>query len=289
MNFRQWLAREESGYHTGGLMAMQHKGYDQNLQEPEGLAYRKPVIPKKKSWMSKQLDKLFGKKDEAQMSPEDEEIRQQAINWWANYEEEEEEEEEDWWVLHICGAEANTPGYHGTALSGEDRPAGDCFKAVKWDLPFLSWPREIERLLQEAKATVRPQDASWFSYHECRIFLYIEVYIRDEAVAKQIAALIGGEPEEHIWKATPNDSPTYGLQFPFTNFKDAVTKSLKAVKHLSKLSPPKELGADQVKATRPYKPKTGESREGYWQRIMQAADLKAKMKQRRDPMTREGD
>jgi hypothetical protein len=65
MNFRQWLAREESGYHTGGLMAMQHKGYDQNLQEPEGLAYRKPVIPKKKSWMSKQLDKLFGKKDEA--------------------------------------------------------------------------------------------------------------------------------------------------------------------------------------------------------------------------------
>jgi hypothetical protein len=65
MKFKQWLAREESGYHTGGAMASTKQGYDQNLEEPEGLAYRKPVIPKKQTWMSKQLEKLFGKKDEA--------------------------------------------------------------------------------------------------------------------------------------------------------------------------------------------------------------------------------
>ena len=63
MNFRQWLANEESGHHTGGMMPTTKQGYDQALQKPEGLAYRPPVTPKKKSWIAKKIDDLFGKKD----------------------------------------------------------------------------------------------------------------------------------------------------------------------------------------------------------------------------------
>jgi len=65
MNFRKWLANEESGFHTGGMMATTKQGYDQNLQEPEGLAYRKPVIPKRQTWLAKKIAALFGKKEEA--------------------------------------------------------------------------------------------------------------------------------------------------------------------------------------------------------------------------------
>ena len=60
MNFRKWL--EFTGDNTG--MPTIRPGYDQGLFEPDGLAYRKPIIPKKKTLLQKKIDALFGKKDE---------------------------------------------------------------------------------------------------------------------------------------------------------------------------------------------------------------------------------
>lgn len=58
IRFRDWLT-EQAGDAT--MMSSGKDGYDQNLQEPEGLAYKKPVVPSFRSRMSKKLDKLFGK------------------------------------------------------------------------------------------------------------------------------------------------------------------------------------------------------------------------------------
>jgi len=60
MNFRKWL--EFTGDNTG--LTTTRPGYDQNLQKPEGLAYRPPIIPKRKSWLAKKIDELFGKKED---------------------------------------------------------------------------------------------------------------------------------------------------------------------------------------------------------------------------------
>lgn len=57
LSFRDWL--EQAGDAT--MMWSGKDGYDQNLQEPEGLAYKKPEVPSFRSRMSKKLDKLFGK------------------------------------------------------------------------------------------------------------------------------------------------------------------------------------------------------------------------------------
>jgi hypothetical protein len=60
MNFRKWL--EFTGDNSG--IQTTRAGYDQNLQKPEGLAYRSPIIPKKKTLFSKKIAALFGKKDD---------------------------------------------------------------------------------------------------------------------------------------------------------------------------------------------------------------------------------
>lgn len=58
---------EQAGDAT--MMASGKDGYDQNLQRPEGLAYRKPEIPNHQTRMSKKLDKLFGKRRTDGLAP----------------------------------------------------------------------------------------------------------------------------------------------------------------------------------------------------------------------------
>ena len=55
ISFRDWLESSQS------TVSME-PGYDQNLQEPEGLAYKKPTIPNFRTRMGAKIDKIFGKK-----------------------------------------------------------------------------------------------------------------------------------------------------------------------------------------------------------------------------------
>jgi hypothetical protein len=72
LSFRDWLA-EQAGDAT--MMMSGKDGYDQNLQEPEGLAYKKPEIPNRRSKMGDKIDKIFGKRRRHGMAPSRQERR----------------------------------------------------------------------------------------------------------------------------------------------------------------------------------------------------------------------
>ena len=57
MTFLQWV--EQAGDAT--MMSGKGDNYDQGLQKGDGLAYRSPIIPEKRSRLAEKLDKLFGK------------------------------------------------------------------------------------------------------------------------------------------------------------------------------------------------------------------------------------
>lgn len=58
IDFRKWLQQNE-GAPDSGSTSSSNQGYDQNLSEPAGLAYRPPHVPKKQSRQSKKTEILF--------------------------------------------------------------------------------------------------------------------------------------------------------------------------------------------------------------------------------------
>jgi len=175
-----------------------------------------------------------------------------------------EEEEKDWWILRIASASKYLSGSHGS----NERPAGNCYEDVEWELPYLKWPRQAEQILRDAKATVHPEDSSFASYHECQVAFWVNIHIRNEQAVEQIKALIGSEAEESLWKADKWDRIT-GHNFPFVNFKKALLDSIQLVN----------------RRLQPNLPKAGQSSKDYWKDIMKRVD----MKRRGDFWSREGD
>jgi hypothetical protein len=260
LNFREFL-----GDNTG--LRTTRQGYDQALNRPQGLAYHPPILPKKRTRLSKKIDDLFGKKDEA----------------WGR---QEKEQEKDWWTLLLAYAGSSSTGMHG--FGGEpDIPAGDCYDDIKWELYFKKWPPQVEQLLRKANTTVWPSDSSFQSYHECQVSFNVWLHVRGEdAEIQQINKLL--PPDAEFEKAGRWDHENeWGNNFPFTSYKQAILDSIKSED--APVSPPEELESISQKPASPYAPKPGQTSSEYWKRIMQRAELAEKMKKRKDFTTREGD
>ena len=58
IEFKKWLIQNE-GAPDSGSTTTSKQGYDQDLSEPAGLAYRPPTVPKKESPQARKTELLF--------------------------------------------------------------------------------------------------------------------------------------------------------------------------------------------------------------------------------------
>jgi len=195
-----------------------------------------------------------------------------------------EQEKKNSWTLEIISASAHSSGYHAFGDTPE-LPAGDCRENIEWSIPFLRWPKQVEKLLVDAEATITSQDNSFSSYHECQVAFHVWAHIEDATIAEKLIQMLKPfetENESEIWK--DKYFSNRNTHYPFTGFKEAVLSSIQ--RENKNLKPPEELVGKAPMLKPPTKP--GESSEDYWKRKIQADEMQAKIQKRKDWKTREG-